>query len=101
MRWLPSPNALQLATALEPVTGPAFSHWVFGLGILGMTLTTILLLMLVCGFIAVEIFKVSPTGWGYRLATLLPAPGCLGPLFWGESGFWLAVPTSVKSQTGD
>jgi hypothetical protein len=71
------------------------SHYVFGLGILGMTLSTIPLLMLVCGFIAVEVFDVDPTGWGYRLATLLPAPGFLAPLLWGDLAFWLVVPTSI------
>jgi len=91
----PPPGAVKLAQALEPVVGPVLSHWVFGFGILGMTLSTIPLLMLVCGFIAVEVFGVSPTGWGYRLATLLPAPAFLSPVLWGKLEFWLAVPTSV------
>jgi manganese transport protein len=91
----PRPSALHLAAALEPAVGPFFSHFVFGLGILGMTLSTIPLLMLICGFIAVEVFNVSPTGWGYRLATLLPAPAFLAPVFWADLRFWLVVPTSV------
>jgi Mn2+/Fe2+ NRAMP family transporter len=89
------PGAVDLARALEPVVGPVLSHWVFGLGILGMTLSTIPLLMLVCGFIAVEVLGVSPTGWGYRLATLLPAPAFLAPVLWGKLEFWLAVPASI------
>ena len=71
------------------------AHYVFGLGILGMTMSSIPLHMLVCGFIAVEIFKVKPGGWGYRLATLIPIPGVLGPIVWSKIGFWMAVPTSV------
>lgn len=92
---LKPPGAVDLARALEPVAGPVFSHWIFGLGILGMTLSTIPLLMLVCGFIAVEVLGISPNGWGYRLATLLPAPAFLAPVLWGKLEFWLAVPTSI------
>ncbi|MCB9868436.1 MAG: divalent metal cation transporter [Planctomycetes bacterium] len=88
------PSALDMARALEPLGGVA-GRIVFDLGILGMTLSTIPLLMLVCGFIAVELFGVSPSGWGYRLATLIPAPGVLGPLVWKDWGFWLVTPTSV------
>jgi manganese transport protein len=91
----PKPSAVGLAKALEPVVGPVLSHYVFGLGILGMTLSTIPLLMLVCGFIAVEVFHVNPNGWGYRLATLLPAPAFLAPILWGKISFWLVVPTSL------
>ncbi|MBW3625402.1 MAG: divalent metal cation transporter, partial [Armatimonadetes bacterium] len=91
----PKPSAVALSQALEPVVGPTLSHYVFGLGILGMTLSTIPLLMLVCGFIAVEVLNISPTGWGYRLATLLPAPAVLAPVLWGDLAFWLVVPTSV------
>lgn len=89
------PSAVTFARAVEPVVGSALSHWVFGLGVLGMTMSTIPLHMLVCGFIAVEIFKVRPTGWGYRMATLIPAPAFLAPLLWGKLEFWLAVPASV------
>jgi manganese transport protein len=92
---LKPPGAVDLAKALDPLVGPVLSHWVFGAGILGMTLSTIPLLMLVCGFIAVEVLGVSPTGWGYRIATLLPAPAFLGPIIWGKLQFWMAVPTSV------
>ena len=91
----PPPTAIAFAGAIEPVVGRTLSHWVFGLGILGMTMSTIPLHMLVCGFIAVEIFNVNPTGWGYWLATLIPAPAFLAPLLWGKLEFWLAVPTSV------
>ena len=38
---------------------------------------------------------IEPTGWKYRLCTLIPAPAFLAPLLWGTLEFWLAVPTSV------
>lgn len=93
----PKPGALEMAAALEPAFGgnKTAAHWVFGLGVLGMTVSTIPLLMLVCGFIAVEIFKVDPKGNGYRLATLLPAVGILGPVVWRDYNAWMAIPTSV------
>lgn len=89
------PSTVKFASAVEGVVGKHLSHWVFGLGVLGMTMSTIPLHMLVCGFIAVEIFNIKPTGWSYRLATLIPAPGFLAPLLWGKLEFWLAVPTSI------
>ena len=49
------PGSGELAFALEPVMGPTLSHWVFGLGVLGMTLSSIVMMMLVCGFVVMEV----------------------------------------------
>jgi Mn2+/Fe2+ NRAMP family transporter len=89
------PTATDLAQTLEPALGPFVSHVVFDLGILGMTLSTITLLMLVSGFVAIELFKLKAGGWGHRLAMLTPAPGFLGPVLWGKLAFYMVVPTSV------
>jgi Mn2+/Fe2+ NRAMP family transporter len=72
-----------------------FSRIVFGLGIIGMTLTSITVHMLTCGFAACELFGVEPGGWKYKLACLLPIPGVSGVILWKYMGPWIAVPTSA------
>ena len=62
------------------------SRFIFGLGILGMVLSTITIHMLVCGFAFCEIFSIEPGGWRYKLACLLPAPGVLGVVLWKYMG---------------
>ncbi len=73
----------------------ALARYVFGLGILGMALSTITLHMLVSGFAFCEIFRIEPGGWAYRLACLLPAPAFIGVIWWGKMAFWVVVPTSA------
>ena len=90
-----NPRATDLAEALEPVAGKLVSHIVFDLGILGMTLSTICLLMLVSGFVGIEIFRLKAGGLGHRLAMLSPAVGFLGPVLWDKLKFYMVVPTSV------
>jgi Mn2+/Fe2+ NRAMP family transporter len=75
--------------------GTAFARYVYGLGIVGMALSTITLHMLVNGFAFCEVFGIEPKGWKYRLACLTPAPGILGILYWKKMGSWIAVPTSA------
>lgn len=75
--------------------GEAFAHYIFGLGILGMALSTITLHMLVNGFAFCEIFGIEPEGWPYRLACLTPVPGVLGVVLWSKMGSWIAIPTSA------
>jgi len=72
-----------------------FSRIVFGLGVLGMALSTITMQMLVAGFAACEIFGVEPGGWRYRLACLIPAPAVIGVIFWKYMGPWVAIPSSA------
>jgi hypothetical protein len=72
-----------------------FSRIVFGLGVLGMALTSITMHMLICGFAACEIFGVEPGGWRYRLACLIPAPGVAGVVLWPYIGSWIAIPASA------
>jgi manganese transport protein len=75
--------------------GRFFARLVFGLGILGMTLSTITVHMLMCGFAVCEMFGVEPGGWRYRLACLIPAPAVSGVVFWKYMGSWVAVPASA------
>jgi manganese transport protein len=79
----------------EAGVGPFFGHIIFGLGILGMVLSTITTHMLVSGFAACEMFGIEPRGWKYKLACLIPAPGVLGVVLWKYMGFWIAVRTSA------
>ena len=71
------------------------SRIIFGLGILGMALSSITMHMLICGFAACEIFGVEPGGWRYRLACLIPAPGFAGVVLWQYIGAWIAIPASA------
>ena len=70
---------------------------VFGMGILGMVMTTISMQMLVAGFAVCEMFKVEPGGRLYRLACLIPTPAFLGVLFWQHMSYWIAIPTAAIS----
>lgn len=73
--------------------GPIAGRIIFGLGILGMALSTITLQMIVAGFAACEMFGIEPAGWRYKLACLIPAPAFLGVILWTSMGTWIALPT--------
>ncbi len=72
-----------------------FSRIVFGLGIVGMALSSITMHMLICGFAVCEVFGVEPGGWRYRLACLIPAPAVVGVVLWKYMGTWIAITTSA------
>ncbi|MEE8452320.1 MAG: divalent metal cation transporter [Thermoguttaceae bacterium] len=89
-------DAFDLAKSLKPLTGDVVADVIFGIGVLGMTLSSITLLMLISGFVICEMLGLPPTGWPNRIGTLAAATGVLGPFLWsGTTRFWLAVPTSV------
>lgn len=76
--------------------GRFFSNIVFGLGVVGMTLSTISVMMLISGFIICEIFNVPPKGIVFKLGCLAAVSGALWPLIWtGNARAYLAIPTSV------
>ncbi len=72
--------------------GATFGRFIFGLGILGMALSTITLQMLVAGFALCEVLGIEPVGWRYRLSCLLPLPAFLGVILWKSMGTWIALP---------
>ena len=75
-------DAIDLAKSLEPLTGPFVANIVFGLGVLGMVLSTISILMLISGFVFAEMFGAEPGGWGHRAGTLVAGVGgALWPVF--------------------
>lgn len=92
-------DAFDLAGSLEPLTGRKFSHYIFGIGVVGMAVSTIIMLMLINGFAVCEMLHRESGGWVYRLACLMPGIGILGPFLWKKAAFWLAVPTSVFGMT--
>ncbi len=89
-------DAFNLAETLAPLTGHRVANIVFGLGVFGMGLSTIVILMLISGFVVTEVFNKPLGGRAHKWGTLIPAIGVLGPFIWsGKVYFWLAVPTSV------
>lgn len=88
-------DAQDLAQALVPMTGERVAHVVFGVGVLGMALSTITLLMLICGYCVRELGGFRDGGLGQKLGCLLAVSGVLGPFLWREAAFYVAVPTSL------
>jgi len=87
----------QLATALEPLAGKVVSQKIFGFGVLGMALSTIIILMLMNGLAFQELFG----RWGdkrihYLGCAVSGIAGMAGPFIWtGAAAAALAIPTSV------
>ncbi|MEX1136494.1 MAG: divalent metal cation transporter [Balneolales bacterium] len=88
-------DAFDLSFSLEPLMGSAFGHIIFGIGVLGMALSSITLMMIISGFIACEVFNKPDDKFLFRLGALIPGLGILGPFFWSQALFWLAIPTSI------
>jgi hypothetical protein len=86
---------IDAARSLADVVGTTLGRVVFNLGVLGMALSSITLQMLVAGFLASELLGWRVGSWRYRLATLVPTPGCLAPFFWSKMAVWVAVPTNI------
>ena len=89
-------DAFSLARALEPLTGNVVAQYVFGIGVLGMAISTVIILMLISGFTFCEMFGLEHTGWPHRLGCLAAGlVGFMGPFVWSGARVWLAMPTSA------
>ena len=93
-------DAFQLANSLEKLTdSKTVAQYIFGIGVLGMAVSTIIILMLINGFCVTEMLGSEMRGMHHRIGSMLPGiTGALGFLFlWGnaQARFYLAVPTSV------
>jgi len=89
-------SPMQAARVFESAgLGIVLSRIVFGLGVIGMSLSTITVHMLMSGFAACELFGIEPYGWKYKLACLFPIPAFSGVVFWKYLGTWVAVPASA------
>lgn len=75
--------------------GKTAGMWVFGLGIVAMALSSIMMQMLCSGFALCEMLGRESKGATYRIGMLLPAVGVLGAIFWKDIQLWLAVPTNI------
>lgn len=93
-------DAFNLAESLESLfESKAFSHYVFGIGVLGMALSTIIILMTINGHAICEVLGKPHRGSPFLGGALLAGLGVLGPFFWQDAAFWLAVPTSILGFT--
>jgi Mn2+/Fe2+ NRAMP family transporter len=86
---------LALAKTLEPLVGKTVSQKLFGVGVLGMAVSTIIILMVINGFAFCEMIGADSAGPMHRLGALIPAVGVLGPFYWASAAPALATPTSV------
>ncbi len=88
-------DAGALARALEPLTGNTVAHVVFGLGVLAMAVSTVIVLMLISGLAFAEAARQRAGEGAFRLGAYAAGLGVLGPFVWtGDARAWLAVPTS-------
>jgi Mn2+/Fe2+ NRAMP family transporter len=89
VRGIEVKNAVDVAHALQPLVGLTTGRLIFSLGVLSMCLTTIVLEMLICGFVLSEIFNFNFRGWAFRLSTMIANIGILGAFY--AMPFWLPV----------
>lgn len=88
-------SPVKAAEILGGELGTTTGRLVFGVGILGMALSSITLHMLCAGFVCTELFGWKFGTWKYRLGTVVPAVGVFGPVLWNKYAMWIAVPTNI------
>jgi Mn2+/Fe2+ NRAMP family transporter len=87
-----------LALSLEKLTGKGVAQTVFGIGVLGMAVSTIIILMLINGFTICEMLGKPSEGTLHRIGSVLPGlTGGIGALLlWKTSAkFYVVQPTSI------
>ena len=93
-------DSYNLADSLEGLFGnKAFSHYIFGLGVLGIAISTIIILMTINGHAVCEIMGKPHKGPTFIVGALIAGIGVIGPFVWSDTLFWLAVPTSILGFT--
>jgi len=85
-------SALDAAHALEPLVGLTLGRIVFSFGVLSMCFTTLVIEMLLCGYVLSEMFHFEFHGWRYRLSTMIANVGIIGAFT--ALPFWLPVVVS-------
>jgi manganese transport protein len=85
-------GALDAAHALEPLVGLTFGRLIFSLGIFSMCFTTLVIEMVICGFVLSEMFHFECRGWAYRASTMAANIGIIGAFY--KTPLWLPVLTS-------
>jgi len=92
---LVSPDSFNLARSLKPLLGEGLAMYIFGFGVVAMTLNAATMLMLINGLCLCELLGKPLRGKTQVVGSLLPAVGVTGAFFWSGAKMWLAVPTSV------
>ncbi len=85
-------GAVDAAHALAPVVGATLGRVVFSLGILSMCFTTMVLEMLIAGFVLSEMLGFALHGRAYKAATMTANIGVLGAF--AALPFWVPVAAS-------
>ena len=87
----------QLANALEPLAGKVISQTIFGIGVLGMAISTIIILMLMNGLAFRELLGRPDDKSAHLIGCAVSGiAGFTGPFIWtGAAAAALAIPTSV------
>ena len=88
-------SPVEAAHSLVGLLGAEWGRVVFGIGVLGMVLSSLTLHMVAAGFVCAEIFGWPLGSLRHRLALLIPLPGFLGCMLWTEVAIWVAVPTNI------
>jgi Mn2+/Fe2+ NRAMP family transporter len=90
-------NASQLSLSLEPLLGKGVANYVFGIGVLGMGFSTIIILMLINGYVVCEMLGQPQGGRLHIIGCLLAGLcGAVWPLVWdGPAKLWLAITVSA------
>lgn len=90
-------NAFQLSKSLSPLLGETTANTVFGIGVLGMGFSSIIILMLINGYAFCEMFGKEQGGSQHFIGCLIA--GIVGASWWvfwdGDAKMWLAILVSA------
>ena len=89
-------NAFELSQALAPLLGPKIANLIFGIGVLAMGFSTIVILMLINGYAFCELVGAPQGGKAHLVGCIVAGlAGASWPLLWdGPAKLWLAILTS-------
>ncbi len=86
----------QLANSLQPIAGKVISQTIFGIGVVGMALSSIIILMVMNGVAFQEMLgKPGDKKTHYIGCAVSGVAGMAGPFVWTGAAAALAIPTSV------
>ncbi len=93
-------NARDLATSLVPFLG-SNAQWIFGLGVLAMAVSTMIVHMMMNGYAISEAFGRPGEKGIFMIGAAMPAlTGLLSPILWsGQTKTALVVPAAVIATT--
>jgi Mn2+/Fe2+ NRAMP family transporter len=93
-------NARDLATSLEPFLG-RHAQWIFGIGVLAMAVSTMIVHMMMNGYAISEAFGRPGEKGLFMIGAAMPAlTGFLSPILWsGQTKTALVVPAAVIATT--